>query len=152
MNPLKFVGVARAIAQLSKDPSVKVGALAVADDGTILAGGYNGFPRGVDDDIQRYRNRGYKLKLVSHAEANVVAQAARKGIKLFDSNLILTARHPCSDCSKLIVQSGIRRVFAPVMAEARSVNPDWEIDLVWARIILEEGGVLVEHYSEEDYG
>lgn len=151
MNPLKFVGVTREIARLSKDPSVQVGALAVADDGTILAGGYNGFPRGLDDGVSRYRDRDVKLKLTSHAEANVVAQAARKGIKLFGSNLILTARFPCSECSKLIVQAGIRQVFAPNMREVE-VNDYWLRDHRWAVLILREGGVNVVRYCEEDYG
>lgn len=56
--------------------------MVVEADGTILATGYNGFPRGVVDDPGRYLDREVKLKLIVHAEANCVAQAARTGARL----------------------------------------------------------------------
>ena len=69
----KFLPTAKAIADLSKDPSTKVGAVALNDDGILLAVGYNGFPRGVGDSPERYAEKEVKYKLISHAEQTLVA-------------------------------------------------------------------------------
>lgn len=148
MNPLKFVGVARAMAALSKDPRTQVGAVVVDADGTILATGYNGFPRGVVDDPGRYLDRGVKLKFIAHAEANCVAQAARTGARLMGSSIVLTAMHPCADCAKLIIQAGIRAVYSPRMHAGHSEV--WHEEREIAGRLFAEAGVEVVEYSEEE--
>ena len=60
MNYKKFMVFAEAAATLSKDPSTKVGAVAVNDDGIVVATGYNGFPRGVQDLEERLCERNLK--------------------------------------------------------------------------------------------
>lgn len=143
MNPYKFIPIAQAIASLSKDPSTKVGAVVVDDDGTILSVGYNGFPRGVEDDPKRYSHRGTKLELISHAEANAVAQAARVGARLLGSTLVVTSLHPCSNCAKLIIQAGIKKVIAPTINPMSSWLQEWEI----ATKMFIEADVDVEFYE-----
>ena len=73
--------MARNVASWSKDPSTKVGAVAVRDR-RMLVSGFNGLPTGVLDTDARLKDRDQRLKLTTHAEANCVAFAARAGICL----------------------------------------------------------------------
>jgi len=143
MNLLKFVAVAQTMAGFSKDTSTKVGAIAVDDDGLILASGFNGFPRGVYDDPSLYADKATKYPRIVHAEANCVAMAARHGIRLKDSNLIVTALYPCCDCAKLIIQAGIKRVYAPPMPEDSS----WLYLADLSLSMFDEAGVIFEEYQ-----
>jgi dCMP deaminase len=142
MNPLKFIPVAQALASLSKDPSTKVGAMAFDAKGNVLSVGFNGFPRGVEDTKERYENRAEKLRLVSHAEANVIAQAARVGAKLEGASLLVTALYPCSTCAKLIIQSGIKKVYAPVTEN----DSKWFEEREVAMLLFSEAEVEVHEY------
>ena len=145
MNLLKFIAVAEAMASLSKDPRTKVGAVIVDDDGNILSTGWNSFPRGVDDDPARYADRTVKNQLVSHSEANCIAQAARNGVRLKGANMLLTELFPCSNCAKLIIQAGIRRVYAPVMRGDHS--PEWFHEKEISDLLFSEAGVEVVEYA-----
>jgi dCMP deaminase len=146
MNPLKFIPVAEAMAGLSKDPRTKVGAIVIDDDGNILSTGWNSFPRGVDDDPVRYADREVKNRLVSHAESNCVSQAARNGVRLKGSSIIVTELFPCSNCAKLIIQAGIRRVYAPVMKSHHS--DQWFEEKAISDLMFGEAGVEVVEYAQ----
>lgn len=139
---LKFLPVVQAIAGLSKDPSTKVGAIALDDNRNIVAVGYNGFPRGVNDDHARYADRSTKYKLIAHAEQNVVAQAAYSGRSLAGTTVILSALYPCSACAKSLIQAGVKRVISPMP----NADPRWEEEAKWAQLMFEEAGVEVWHY------
>ena len=106
-----FMGVALLSAKRSKDPSTQVGACIVNDDKRIIAIGYNGFPRGCDDDKYpwgkgdtNYLNNKYPY--VVHAEANAILNSTKdlKGSTLYVSLF------PCNECAKLIIQSGIKKI------------------------------------------
>jgi dCMP deaminase len=144
MDLLKFLPVARAMAELSKDPAVKLAALIIDDDGNLLSSGWNGFPRGVMDAEHRLTNRGIKLLFVVHAEANAIAQAARTGARLKGASIIITERFPCSSCAGLIIQSGIKRVYAPLM-DPSTTNSEWfESQEVSAKMFVEAGvGIFI---------
>lgn len=144
MNIIKFAAIAAAAAEFSKDPSTQVGAVVVDDDGHVLSVGYNGFPRGVDDDPARYADREQKLKLIAHAESNAIAQAARCGVRLAGASLIVTALYPCSTCAKLIIQAGIKRVYAPRMDPKKSL--EWFIEAQTSGLLFKEAGVQVIEY------
>lgn len=146
MDLLKFVRVAESIASLSKDPSTKVGALIIDDDANIISTGFNGFPRGVNDMRERYQIREMKLKLVAHAEANAIAQAARAGHRTHGANLIVTALYPCTNCTGLIIQAGIKRVFAPVMDPVEA-NRFWFQEQRISKMMFEEADVTVIDYD-----
>jgi dCMP deaminase len=104
-----FLDIAELVATRSKDPSTKVGAIIVKDK-TIVATGYNGFPRGVNDnDTSRY-DRPEKYLWTVHAEENVIFNACREGIKIDGSTLYVTPLSPCSNCALSIVQAGIKEV------------------------------------------
>lgn len=143
MNPHKFIGIAHAVAAMSKDQNRKVGAVAVDDDGVILSTGWNGFPRGVHDLPERYKDREVKYKLVSHAEQNLVAQAARAGHPLLGSTVILSGLYPCSACAKSLIQAGVKKIIAP----PHDVDPRWEDEAKWAKLMFDEAGVEVQEYA-----
>lgn len=145
MNLMKFLPVAQSLANLSKDPAVKVGAIIVDDDGNLLSSGWNGFPRGVIDSHHRLNSRELKLCFVVHAEANAIAQAARTGARVYGANIIVTERHPCRSCAGLIIQAGIRRVYAPVMGD--DANQQWHDDRKFAQTMFNEAGVDVIEYE-----
>ena len=72
----RFIELADHIAQWSKDPSTKVGCVIVGEDREIRSTGFNGFPRGIDDDEERLNNRDLKYPLICHAEENAIMHAA----------------------------------------------------------------------------
>ena len=93
----------------SKDPSTKVGAVFVSAERRILSTGYNGFPRGVDDDVEERWLRPEKYFWTAHAEVNAIYNAAFEGVSLRESTLY-TPFLPCHGCAQAIVQVGCERV------------------------------------------
>lgn len=89
----------------------QVGALA-EKDGRVLVTGYNGAPSGfphcIDRGGCRLDERGGCLDTV-HAEANLIAFAAKHGISL-EGATVYTTCAPCLDCAKLLINAGIRKV------------------------------------------
>ena len=62
----RFLEMAKLVASWSKDPSTQVGAVAVRNR-TVIAQGYNGFPRGMNDDEWLYENKTMKYSRITHA-------------------------------------------------------------------------------------
>lgn len=127
---------------MSKDPSTKVGAVALDDDFRVLATGYNGFPRKVHDTEDRLCNREVKYALTVHAEANIVAQSAYSGVSLKGSTVIVSSLFPCVDCAKLLAQAGVRRVIGPKVQLGR-----WFESNSLAKTIFNEVGIEVIEYE-----
>ena len=108
-----FMALAYLTASKSKDPSTKVGAVIVAEGNSIISTGYNGLPRGVNDDPKLYyRNnqRPSKYFWYEHAERNAIYNAAKQGI-ILNNTIIITPGIPCVDCLRGIIQSGIKAIF-----------------------------------------
>jgi len=131
------VGMANHLSLLSKDPSTKVGAVIFDDKRRLVSGGYNGFPRGLEDSDARLNDRDTKLKMTLHAEQNAIAFATAP---LVGATLFCT--HPCcARCTAQIIQVGIRHVCWPMP------SPDfierWRDDLVLANTMFEESGVQI---------
>jgi dCMP deaminase len=99
------MNVAKEIATLSHCTRSKVGAVLVKD-GNVISFGYNGTPSGMDNCCERDN---VTLPHVIHAEVNAVLKAAKTGTSVDGSTLYLTLS-PCLDCSKLILQAGVKRV------------------------------------------
>lgn len=106
----RFIALTREIAEWSKDPSTKVGAIIVGDKGQIVSQGYNGFPRGFNDSNERYFTRSMKYKYIIHAEANAIYNALYNGASVEGCTIYVHGLPPCLECAKAIVQSGIKRV------------------------------------------
>ena len=138
----RFLNLAEHVAQWSKDPSTKVGAVIVRIDRTIVSVGYNGFPRGIEDSENRLRNRELKYFLVVHAEVNAVINAHEHldGCTLYEwppTNYAPT----CNECAKLIIQSGIHRV---VGWKLKYDNNRWDDPCRIARDMYLEAGIIVD--------
>lgn len=106
---------------------LKVGAVAVKDN-NIIAFGFNGTPTGFDNECEYkdyYTDGDYRLVTkpeVIHAEANLVAKAAREGLSLKGSTVYLT-HSSCATCAVLLVQSGIKRqVFKEFYRDSTGIN------------------------------
>ncbi len=134
----RFLGIAHEIASWSKDPSTKVGAIAVSPSRQLLAEGYNGLPRRVLDSDTRMQ-RPEKYLWTVHAEANLLAHAARNGIKLEGSTVYVT-HHPCAQCAALLIQAGIVQV---VIDNAGKTNMPQEQFDVASRMFYEAGVITM---------
>lgn len=130
-----LMGFAAHAATKSKD-STQVGAALVGPDREIRLCAYNGPPKGVLDQPAR-RERPAKYLYASHAEANLVAFAAREGIRTAGCTVYVT-HHPCSACSRTLIQAGIARV---VVGPGTTSMPDEEFEA--AAIMFKEAGVKV---------
>ena len=84
----------------------QVGALIVKDK-MIISDGYNGTPSGFENICED--ESGATKPYVLHAEANAISKVAKSGNSSEGATLYVTAS-PCLECSKLIIQSGIKRV------------------------------------------
>jgi dCMP deaminase len=140
----KFMGLARHVATWSKDRSRGIGCVIVGPDYEIRATGYNGFPRGVDDEIEARHERPAKYDWTEHAERNAIYNAARVGSPLYGCSLYATL-FPCMGCARAIVQAGINTVCAP---EPNLDDPVWGKEFKNAQILLDEAGVYVDYYEE----
>lgn len=105
-----FLRLAKEVASWSKDPSTKVGAVAVGPKRNVLAQGYNGFPRGIFDYAERYNDKPTKYMYVVHAEMNVIYNATYNGVSLDGASLYVYGLPPCSECAKGIIQVGIKEI------------------------------------------
>ena len=105
-----FMKIAEQVATRSTCDRKHIGAVIVRDK-TILSTGYNGSLRGAPhcDDAGHDMENGHCVRTV-HAEANAVAQAAKNGVRIDDSEIYVTAS-PCLTCFKLVANCGIRTIF-----------------------------------------
>ena len=136
---LRFIELARHISGWSKDPSTKVGCAVVGEDREIRSTGFNGFPRGIDDDAERLADREKKYPLICHAEENAIMHAARIGVSLKDSTAYVTWP-PCSRCARSLIQAGIREV---VYSSSEEIPERWLEDFEISTGMLAEANVLV---------
>ena len=105
-----FMAIAEQVATRSTCDRKHVGAVIVRDK-AILSTGYNGSIRGAShcDEAGHDMDNGHCVRTV-HAEANSVAQAAKNGVNINNSEIYVTAS-PCLNCFKLIANSGINVVY-----------------------------------------
>ena len=120
---VRFLDLADSIATWSKDPSRGVGAVIVSSMRQVLATGYNGLPRGVEDHPERLE-RPAKYDLIVHAEMNAIVQCARNGVSPIGATIYSTFS-PCIHCSLSIVQAGISRVVTWSVADGDEHWNDW---------------------------
>ena len=102
---LRCLDLTDLIATWSKDPSRGVGAVIVSPMRQVLATGYNGLPRGFKDHPERLL-RPVKYDLIVHAEMNAILNSTTP----LDRCTMYTIMFPCNECTKLIIQSGIKEV------------------------------------------
>ena len=141
----RYLNLAQEVSTWSKDPSKKIGAVAVGSKGQILSQGYNGFPRGIDDD-DRLNDRPTKYLYVVHAEMNVIYNATFSGVSLDGASLYVYGLPVCSECAKGIIQVGIKKVFIKYEGELPSTwNDSWKNTMM----MFNEAGIEYEIVNEE---
>jgi dCMP deaminase len=101
-----YLRLAASWAKLSYCQRKQVGAI-IVKDAIIISDGYNGTPAGFDNCCEN--EKGETHWYVLHAEANAILKVARSTNNCKDATLYLT-HSPCKDCSKLVLQSGIKRL------------------------------------------
>jgi len=139
----RFMELAKQVSTWSKDRSTGVGAVIVNDNKKVLSIGFNGFPRGVDDDVESRHTRPEKNHFVVHAERNALDEAETS---LVGATIYCTF-FTCATCAHGIIQKGLKKVVAP--------EPDWNAERYsesqsHALQMYKEAGVEVEFYKTDD--
>lgn len=137
-----FMGIALLSAKRSKDPSTQVGACIVDPNNKVVSIGYNGMPRGVDDDkIPWGHGEGLDSKYlyVCHAEFNAILNT-RDGSALNGCRIYVTL-FPCNECAKAIIQTGIKEII--FLDDKYHDN----IDATASRRLLDMAGVTYHRYD-----
>jgi dCMP deaminase len=130
-----YLRMAREWSKLSHCTRKKVGAI-IVKNGMVISDGYNGTPSGFDNCCED--EEGATLWYVLHAEANALSKVARSTNNAQDATLYLTLS-PCKDCSKMILQVGIKRVvFAELYKDGAGLD------------LLREAGISLEHIEIEE--
>ena len=125
-----YLRMAREWSKLSHCQRKQVGAI-IVKNGMVISDGYNGTPTGFDNCCED--EEGSTLWYVLHAEANAISKVARSTNNAQNSTLYLTLS-PCKDCSKMILQVGIRRVvYSNVYKDGTGLE------------LLREAGIEIEH-------
>lgn len=141
--PAYLMGFARHAASQSKDPT-QVGSVLVAPDArTVLLTAYNGPPARVRDLPERLE-RPTKYLFASHAEANLIAFAARRGIRT-EGCFVSVTHHPCASCARSLIQAGIRAV---AYGPGTTSMPDAEFAA--AAVMCREAGLILEAMGDAD--
>jgi dCMP deaminase len=133
------------VARKAKDWSRKTGAIATRDQAVLMTG-FCGFPRGVNDRIPERYERSVKNLYTIHAEANVVAMAAREGVSLKGATIYCNL-FPCIHCANAMIQAGIIRIVCKALGPNPIRNEIYHFDL--SREVLAEAGVEVCEVSDE---
>lgn len=132
---IRYLKMAEIWAQNSYCKRRQVGALLVKEK-MIISDGYNGTPSGFENNCEdeNYKTRAYVL----HAEANAITKVAKSNNSSEGATLYVTTS-PCIECSKLIIQAGIKRV---VFSDLYTKNEGLKL--------LERAGIEIEYLKFED--
>lgn len=123
----RYMEMAKQVAAWSKDPSSKIGAVAVDNKGKILTTGYNGFPRGIEDSESRYNDRALKYEIIVHAEMNAIFNATYNGVSLDGSTMYVYGLPCCNKCALGIIQTGVNRVVMDGNPDDERWKDSWEL-------------------------
>ena len=139
-----FMGVAKLAGLRSKDPNSQVGSCIVSPHNKILSIGYNGFPRGCSDDVFPWSREGDELDTkyfyVTHSELNAILNY--RGGSL-EGSKIYVSLFPCNECTKALIQSGIREV---IYAEDKYANT---ASVLASKKMMKSAGIKYHAYSPE---
>lgn len=141
-----FLEMAKHSSTLSKDPSTRIGAIAVGKHNNILSTGYNGFPRGVKDTPNRLNNREMKYSFISHGEMNCIFNACLNGVSLENSTLYVYGLPVCSECAKGVIQTGIKKV----IMQCDDLSDKWKLSYELTKTMFNEAEVDYILYDGQD--
>jgi len=135
----RWLEIAGVVSTWSKDPSTKIGAIAVKDK-RLVSTGYNGFPRGIQDYDDRWNNREEKYKYVVHAEMNCIYNANYHNQSLKGSTMYIVGLPVCHECAKGIIQAGVVRV----VAEFKDAPLKWARSTEITEKMFKEAGIIYD--------
>jgi dCMP deaminase len=142
-----FRKIAHTVKLKSKDKTTQIGALIVGSNNEIRSTGYNSFPRGIDDFREERQERPEKYYFMTHAEQNAIINAARIGVSTDRCTLFLTCDIPCTDCTRAIINSGIKIIFCEKGEGAK--GDYWKEHTERSITMLQEARCTVWYYGEE---
>src|SRR5690606_29047965 len=102
----RFIELSQFVSKWSKDPSTKVGAV-LSRGKDVIQVGYNGLPEGIADNHEKLNNREMKLKIILHAEENILL---RTNQNISGCQITTFPMSPCCKCASQLIQRGIKRV------------------------------------------
>lgn len=141
-----FLDIAKLVATRSKDPSTKVGAVIVMDK-QIISTGYNGFPRKFNDSPERYLDREYKYPRIVHAELNSILNLLRAGgPSPIGASVFIDGQDPCSSCSLVLGQAGIKRI----VSRGRKMPQKWAEDFSISERLIDEFNIEFVKFNKVD--
>lgn len=136
----KYLDLAEFVSTWSKDPRKKVGAV-VTENNKVKGLGFNGFPTGVDDTLERLKNNAFKNKLMVHAEVNALLASAIEGDTIYVWPVL-----PCTQCLGLIIQAGIKRLVVPALDITKTSK--WDPSLVLQ--LIDEAQLEITFIGDDD--
>lgn len=137
----RWLQLAHEVSTWSKDQT-QVGAVIFDKNRNPRGFGYNGIPRGLNDATPVRLVKPLKNWYFEHAERNVIYACSRNGISCDDCTMAVT-HWPCTDCTRAIIQSGIREV----IVDEACLDPQgvfyqkWQDQIKESRLMLQEAGV-----------
>lgn len=142
-----FMGNALLASMRSKDPSNQVGACIVDEETKkILSIGYNGLPRGMNDDDFDWDSTGEKTGNKLFIKDYYVVHAERNAILNFNGDLrgktLYVTWFPCTECTKELIQAGLKKI-----VYLREFSKKDEVEI--SKIMLKQAGVIVEKYNNK---
>lgn len=140
-----FMGIALLSSQRSKDPNTQVGACIVNKQNRIVSVGYNGLPKGYNDDDCPWESREgnldeTKYAYVAHAELNAILNYHGS----VDGCTLYVTLFPCNECAKAIIQSGISEIVYLVD------KYDGTAPIIVSKKMLDAAGIKYRKYINTD--
>ena len=144
-----MISLAKEIAQWSKDPSTKTGAVITDEANRIISTGFNGFPQYIEDKKEWLNDRKEKLARVIHCEMNAILFAQRD---LSQATLYTWPFISCDRCAVHVIQAGIVRVCAPSHIDDGQKkmyfldHPRWKENFKRSISLFKDANVIIELY------
>ena len=132
----RFLQMAALVGSWSKDPSTKSGAVIVDNKQRVVATGYNGLPRGIQDSHIRLHTRELKYDLTMHSELNAIlfAKTHLDGFAIYSTPI-----PPCIRCAVAIIQSGIKHVICTPLHDDQ--RDRWQASVDHSKEMFREAGL-----------
>ncbi len=137
----RFLAIAQFIGTWSKDPHTQVGAILVDTKKRIIGMGYNGFPRKVEDSLERYNNKELKRHMVVHAEVNAILNATGSVL----GSTLYSTLFPCPTCAGMLIQSGVSQIVSSAHTADGKYCERHEI----SKQMFHEAGISYSHFTQE---
>jgi dCMP deaminase len=141
-----FRQIAHTVKLKSKDRHTQIGAVIVGTHNEIRSTGYNSFPRGIDDFHEERKERPEKYYWMEHAERNAIINAARIGVSTDRCTIFLTCDIPCVDCTRAIINAGIKIVFCEKGEGAK--GDYWKEHRERSIQMMKEARLTLHYYGE----